>query len=172
MSDLSGSRKEEAMAQVLVEKAELERIEELVREFDPARHPGCAAIREKGPSKELDTFRAHVADCIRARLGLELLARAASEAASAEGWADAVDTRCFVDGALGAEAHSSAFSVMALRRKFHTNDISVGAHELVLAARKAMFAPPDVEVTVGSDYPVAADVVIAREALSRATSSL
>jgi hypothetical protein len=160
------------MARVVVEKVELERIEELVREFDPARHPGCSAILRRGPSEDVDAFRAYVAGCIRARLGLELLARAASEAASAEGWADAVDTRCFVDGALGTEAHSAAFSAMALRRRFHTDDISVGAHELVLAARKAMFAPPDVEVTVGPDYPVAADVVAARRALSGATSSL
>jgi hypothetical protein len=160
------------MTRVMVEQAELDRIEDLVREFDPGRHPSCAPLLDHASSQDLKSFRAYVADSIRARLGLELLARAASEAAAAEGWADAVDTRSFVEGALGAQAHGSAYSAMALRRRFRTNDISVGAHELVLAARNAMFATPDVEMNAGPEYPVAADVVIARRALSGATASL
>jgi hypothetical protein len=171
LSDLSGTRKEEVMTRVLLETAELNRIEELVREFDPARHPSCAPMLDNASGEDLNAFRAYVAHSIRARLGLELLARAASETAAAEGWADAVDTRSFVDGALGSQAHGSAYSAMVLRRRFGANDISVGAYELVLAARNAMFATPDVEVTAGSEYPVAADVVIARQALSEVTTS-
>jgi hypothetical protein len=172
LSDLSGTRKEEVMTRVLLEKAELNRIEELVREFDPARHPSCAPMLDNASSEDLSAFRTYVADSIRARLGLELLARAASETAAAEGWAEAVDTRSFVDAALGPQAHSLAYSAMVLRRRFHTDEISVGARDLVLAARNAMFATPDVEVTAGPEYPVAADVVIARRVLSGATTSL
>ena len=150
------------MARVLLDKSELERIDELVQEFDPANHPSCEPILKNASSQELDIFRGYVADGIRTRLGLELLARAASETAVAEGWVDAADTKNIVDGALGAEAHSPAYSAMVLRRKFRTEDISVGAYELVQAAREAMFGKPLADVPAVLGYPAAADRVLAR----------
>jgi hypothetical protein len=155
--------KRKAMARVLLDKSELERIDELVREFDPANHPSCEPILKSASSQELNIFRGYVADGIRTRLGLELLARAASETAVAEGWVDAADAKNIVDGALGAaETHGLAYSAMVLRRKFRTEDISVGAYELVQAAREAMFGKPFADGPAALRPPAAAGRVMAR----------
>jgi hypothetical protein len=152
------------MARVLLDKSELERIDELVQEFDPVNHD---PILKKASSQEVEIFRGYVADAIRTRLGLELLARAVSETAVAEGWVDAADTKNIIDGVLGAEAHGLAYSAMVLRRKLGTEDISVGADELVQAAREAMFGKPRADVPAAWGRPAAADRVMARTGSQR-----
>jgi hypothetical protein len=68
---------------------------------------------------------------------------------------------------LGAEAHGLAYSAMVLRRKLGTEDISVGADELVQAAREAMFGKPRADVSAAWGHPASADRVMARTGSQR-----
>jgi hypothetical protein len=62
------------VAQILLDRDEQNRIEELVTKFDPASRPG--PLRDKLSGDDLEIMRDYVAGLIRARVGAELLARA------------------------------------------------------------------------------------------------
>jgi hypothetical protein len=62
------------VAQILLDRSEQERIEELVAKFDPASRPG--PLRDRLSGDDLEIMREYVAGLIRARVSAELLARA------------------------------------------------------------------------------------------------
>jgi hypothetical protein len=75
------------VAQVVLEKQELDRINEMVEKFDPRTHPLFAEAKNLLSRAELHDAVNYVREEIPVTIGLELIARAAGEAAVEHHWA-------------------------------------------------------------------------------------
>jgi hypothetical protein len=75
------------MAQVVVEKRELDRINDMVEKFDPRTHPLFEEARKLLSRAELQDAVDYVSQEIPVEVGLQLIARAAGEAAEKHHWA-------------------------------------------------------------------------------------
>jgi AcrR family transcriptional regulator len=76
------------VAQVVVDHTDLERIEAIVRQYNPDTHPYTSRLAAELPAADWLGIREGVLRQMRARLGLDLLARAALASAVDYGWAE------------------------------------------------------------------------------------